>query len=189
MDIVTFIPPHLRKKAMIACQNEDLPVLMSGEDGTGKSAIARWIHRHRSRSIQPLHLYDPKKDLISQILNAHQASLVFSEITKLSQSDQKKISKFLQSGSIKDPQSNLPKIVSVHLYFLTQHKINDQSCDPFFYPSLFKQIKSQMIEIPSLIHRKQEFKDICMGLLSEMTHELKKDFIKGFEKKSARSAP
>src|SRR5947199_139476 len=35
-------------------QNYLSPILIEGETGTGKSTIARWLHRHGPRAAQPL---------------------------------------------------------------------------------------------------------------------------------------
>ena len=63
MEMVHFIPPGQRRLAMLAAQAEAAPVLIRGGSGTGKGAIARWIHLNGPRAALPLIEADRKSPL------------------------------------------------------------------------------------------------------------------------------
>ncbi len=73
MEIVSFIPATLRKKTMLAAQEDRKPFLVLGASGTGKSALARWLHKNSPRSLQSfktLH-HGAKVKLAQELMDAN----------------------------------------------------------------------------------------------------------------------
>lgn len=54
--MVYFIPASQRKIALAAAQADDEPVLVIGGSGTGKGALAKWIHQNSPRAALPSRL-------------------------------------------------------------------------------------------------------------------------------------
>jgi len=49
-----------------------------------------------------------------------------------------------------------------------------------FNDELLLRLSKNRIEMPALVEREDEFEDIAMGILQEITHELHKEYIRGF---------
>lgn len=55
-----------------------------------------------------------------------------------------------------------------------------------FNDELLLHFSKNRIEMPNLANRAEEFEDITMGILDEITHELHKEYIKGFGEQAWR---
>ena len=84
MEMVHFIPPSQRRLAMLAAQADTAPVLIYGASGTGKGAIARWIHQNGPRATRPCLTATHDRPLSAQIPEAQGGTLLITEIGAVS---------------------------------------------------------------------------------------------------------
>ena len=80
MEMVHFIPTGQRRLAMLAAQADTAPALISGASGTGKGAIARWIHSNSPRAAHPFIIATRDRTFIEQISEAQGGTIVIPEI-------------------------------------------------------------------------------------------------------------
>ena len=96
--MVHFIPPSQRRFALLAAQADSAPVLIHGTSGTGKGAIARWIHSNGPRATYPFEIAHQSRSLANQILrNSGRNSHYFPEIGKWTLSEQKILLSFFEN--------------------------------------------------------------------------------------------
>lgn len=193
MSMVYFIPASQRKIAMNAAQADDEPVLIIGGTGTGKGALARWIHQNSPRSAQPFILATRERTLAEQIRDANRGTLMVDDITNYPVSEQMVLLHFLKNKSVPHPQvsqsrsqdktASLPMIVNVRIIATSVPQIDSRARAGMFNDELLLRLSKNRIEMPSLTERGEEFEDIALGILSEITHELHKEYIKGFAEK------
>jgi DNA-binding NtrC family response regulator len=190
MSMVYFIPTSQRKIAMTAAQADDEPVLIIGGTGTGKGALARWIHQNSPRSTQPLILATRERTLAEQIRDANRGTLIVDDITNFPVSEQMVLLNFLKNKSVPFPHSGgkdkvtaLPMIVNVRIIATSAPQIDSRARAGMFNDELVLRLSKNRIEMPSLTERSEEFEDIALGILHEITHELHKEYIKGFAEK------
>ncbi len=177
MKWVAFIPPRFRRQVLEAAQHDRVPVYLSGENGSGKSAIARWIHENSPRSRQPFVMLERGKPLIEQTLSAKSGTIVIelggSIEEMLTSEEQTLLLRALKTQSFEMP-GEVRKILSARIILSAPVKLEEHSA---FYP-YFANFR---IHLPSLAERKNEFEDIVLGILSEIAAESKKHHIKGLE--------
>src|SRR4051794_5379403 len=100
MEMVHFIPSSQRRLALLAAQSDTAPVLIVGGSGTGKGAIARWIHENGPRVARPIVSADHKSSLSAQILKAQGGTLVIDEIGEWPLGEQRVLLDYLKTHSI-----------------------------------------------------------------------------------------
>lgn len=178
MEMVYFIPTTQRRLALLASQS-DAPVLIHGANGTGKGAIARWIHRQSIRSANTLITAIREKSLRVQIPSAQEGTLVIPEIGELPLGEQKILLQYLQTRTIPHPENpETPMLVNVRIIATTSHNLSGRASGGLFNPDLLDKLNVFKIEMPALAARKDEFRDISLGILGEITKELHKEFIR-----------
>src|ERR1041385_2726832 len=100
MEMVHFIPPSQRRLAMLAAQADTAPVLTYGGSGTGKGAIARWIHSNGPRSAMQFRVAHHELPLVDQIPKAQGGTLVIPEIGEWPLGEQRTLLTFLNTRTI-----------------------------------------------------------------------------------------
>src|SRR5689334_18080681 len=103
MEMVHFIPPGQRRLAMLAAQADSAPALIYGASGTGKGAIAQWIHSNGPRAGKPFITADHDSLLILQIQKAQGGTLVVPEVGEFPFGEQKALLNFLKTRSVTQP--------------------------------------------------------------------------------------
>ena len=190
MSMVYFIPTSQRKIALSAAQAEDEPVLVIGGTGTGKGALAKWIHKNSPRAAQACELATRDRPLAEQIRACNGGTLIIDDITNYPVSEQMVILNFLKTRAIPQPQRggapSVPMIANVRLIATAVPQIDTRARAGMFNDELLLRLSKNRIEMPNLAEREDEFEDIAMGILQEITQELHKEYIKGFSEAAWR---
>jgi two-component system response regulator FlrC len=166
-----------------AAQYDLEPVYLSGETGSGKSAIARWIHQNSPRGAKPLVLFSSGDDLAGRAAEAEEGTLVIQELENFSQAERAALARFIRTRAVAEPSGEgggVRKMVRARVIATGIGPIREFS--PF--DTVFKDFR---IHLPSLGERGAELDDIIDSLLGEMAHELKRDHVREISKE-ARAA-
>ena len=128
--------------------NADLPILITGESGTGKSLIARAIHDLSDRRGQPLisvtgsDLESPES--VSALLNrAGNGTLLFDEIGDLSEEAQRQVVHLIDGLSDDGPR----------VLVTSQNGLQDKMSKGGFRQDLYYRISGLTISVPALWER------------------------------------
>jgi hypothetical protein len=175
MEMIYFIPVDKKPFVLLAAQADLTPVLIEGESGTGKTAIANWIHIHGTRKnsiftkatqIEPLH---------QQILKSEGGTLLIPEIGEWPLSEQKNLLEFLRTQKVPDPNSEKKQILAnVRILTTTSQCLSSRAQGGLFNDELLKKISLFHIKIPLLIERKKEFNTIALEIMKELSFKLNK---------------
>ncbi len=182
--MVYFIPSSQRKLALAAAQADEEPVLVIGGSGTGKGALAKWIHQNSPRSAQPFVIATRERTLAEQIRDCPGGTLMIDDIANYPVAEQLVVLNFLKTKSVPHPNRTagtaLPMIVNVRIIATSVPQIDSRSRAGMFNDELLIRLSKNRIEMPNLTEREDEFEDIAMGILHEITRELHKEYVKGF---------
>src|SRR3954451_19342881 len=99
MEMVHFIPASQRRLALLAAQADTAPALIYGASGTGKGAIARWVHANGPRAAKIFLVATQDKPLADQILEALGGTLTIPEMGEWPLGEQKALLGFLRTKS------------------------------------------------------------------------------------------
>jgi DNA-binding NtrC family response regulator len=165
---------------MLAAEAEHLPLLIRGESGTGKGALARWIHQNGPRASRPLLESVTDQPLLPQIARAHTGTFIVRELGTLPLGEQKKLLAFLSTKSIPAAPPEVPtsQIVNVRIIGLTSFSLENRVQNGFFNADLLAAFQTHPIEMPPLYDRGEEFVEISMAIIREMARELHKDHLR-----------
>ena len=151
-------------------------VLMAGESGTGKSLIARAIHRRSPRADQPFveiscgsipetllesELFGHVKgaftgahvDKTGRFLAAHGGTLFLDEINSASPAMQLKLLRVLQERTFEPVGSHEPKEVDVRVILASNQPLEQLVASGEFRQDLYYRINVVMIQLPPLRDR------------------------------------
>lgn len=182
MEMVHFIPPLQRRIALSAAQADAAPVLIYGGSGTGKGAIARWIHDHGPRVSKPLITADKKLSLASQIPVAQGGTLVVPEIGEWPLGEQKTLLTYLSTRSIPHPENpQLRVLINTRIIATTDQALERRAEAGLFNGELLAKLNAHRLEMPPLAKRTEEFPDIVTGIIGEISRELHKEHLKGLD--------
>lgn len=179
MDTVQFIPSSQRRLVLLASQADTAPVLIHGASGTGKGAIARWIHLNSARATKSFLPADRSLRLSDQLPGAQGGTLLITEIAEWPLSEQAALLDFLQSRTIRHPLNpGMRMLLQVRVIAATSHSLEGRAQGGLFNMDLLRKLNVFRIEMPSLRERSDEFEDITLGILGEITHELGKSHLR-----------
>ena len=148
-------------KLVARVMNTELPVMITGESGTGKSLIARAIHDFSDRRNLPFVVVTPDDlapiDGPAQVLSrAGQGTILFDEVGDLDDEAQARVTRMLDS--LTDPA---PRILSTSQLDM-QQKI-DQGA---FRQDLFYRLGGVTIPVPSLRERLEDIPALAEHFLT-----------------------
>jgi len=154
----------------------DVPVLLSGESGTGKALLAKNIHatsqrKHREfisvncaalpQEFAESMLFGCKKSASENatenysgyIAQARSGTLFLDEISALSLVVQVKLQRFLESGEILAVGDSVPRKCDVRLIVATDKNLSDEVNAGNFRADLFYRLNVIPVELPTLKER------------------------------------
>lgn len=176
--MVHFVPPSQRRAAVLAAQS-DSALLIVGGSGSGKGAIATWVRQSGPRAGMPVLTAAHGESLANKLREAHEGTLLIHEISEWPLAEQRLLLHYLRSRSVPhaDPSNPSPVLVNTRVIALTSHNLESRVQGGLFNRELLEAFESR-IEMPDLAERQDEFRDIVLGLLSELTHDLRKDHLR-----------
>jgi Nif-specific regulatory protein len=160
------------------CEN-DSPVLITGETGTGKELIARAIHYNSRRKEKPFVIKNcgvkteqlleselfghtrgsftgAVKDKIGLFKEADGGTIFLDEIGDASLSTQAAILRVIQNGEIRPIGSSGTDIVDVRVLSATNKNLKDEIEKDNFREDLFYRLSTFLIELPPLRERRDD---------------------------------
>jgi DNA-binding NtrC family response regulator/tetratricopeptide (TPR) repeat protein len=175
-----------------------IPILITGETGTGKEVLARFFHRESTRSTKPFLAFNcatvPPELLDSQLFGhrrgaftgavehfsgivraADGGTLFLDEIGDLSRHSQPKLLRFLESGEVYSLGDNRPAKVDVRIIAATNADIDRLVADGGFREDLFYRLNVIRYHIPPLRERREEIPALVDHFLKTFSEEFHKD--------------
>ena len=157
----------------------DIPVLILGENGTGKELVARAIHQHSKRRRNRLvalncagfaptiledelfgHVRgaftDARTDREGRFEHADGGTLFLDEIGDMPHEMQSKLLRVLESGEVVRLGANDPIHVDVRLISATNKDLAEMVGDKRFREDLYFRIKGVTIQVPPLRERRED---------------------------------
>lgn len=174
----------------------DARVLITGENGTGKELVARWLHEKSNRSNAPLievncaaipseliesELFGHEKGAfttaikqrIGKFEQAHGGTLFLDEIGDMSMSAQAKVLRVIQEGILQRVGGDKTVTVDVRIVAATNKNLPEEIEKGNFRMDLYHRLSVILIHVPSLNERVDDIPEIAQGFLKEICEENK----------------
>lgn len=154
-------------------------ILLTGENGTGKSHLAQWIHSQSARAAQPFiavnmgaipetlfesemfghkkgAFTDAKENRIGRFELAQQGSLFLDEIACIPLAQQSKLLRVLESGEFEMLGSSQTLRADVRLLSATNSDFNQLIPDGLFRQDLYYRLNTLEFRVPALRERPED---------------------------------
>jgi DNA-binding NtrC family response regulator len=135
-------------------------VLVTGESGTGKGALARWIHDHGPRASGPfIRVLPVETDLSESLVEATGGTIFFDEIGDLSADAQGKLLAALEASRF-----------DVRVIAATHRDPDELVATGKLRADLFFRLNVIRIAVPPLRDRTDDIPELISALLARATH-------------------
>ena len=174
-----------------------VPVLITGETGTGKEVLARLIHTHSRRSkglFSPFNCTSMSRDMIESQLFGHRkgaftgatdhsqgvvraannGTLLLDEIGDMHIALQPKLLRFLESGEIHPVGESKPVHVDVRVIAATNVDLKARVATGEFREDLYYRLSIVPLHLPPLRERRPEIPSLANHYLSKYGREFGK---------------
>jgi DNA-binding NtrC family response regulator len=175
----------------------DVNVLITGEHGTGKDVVARWIHAASLRADRPLitvnaggiadtlfeselfgHVKgaftDAKTDRVGSFELADGGTLFLDEIANVSLKQQSKLLRVLESGDLQRVGSSRVRRVDVRVLAATNADLAREVKEGRFREDLLYRLNTVEIHLPPLRERRDDVPELAALFLREQAKRYKK---------------
>ena len=196
-DMVGDSAPIRKIKEMIAkVAPTDARVLITGENGTGKELVAKWVHEQSDRNTSPLvevncaaipseliesELFGHEKGAftsavkqrIGKFEQAHNGTLFMDEIGDMSLSAQAKVLRALQENKITRVGGEKDIAVNVRIIAATNKDLKKEIEKGNFREDLYHRLSVIVIQVPSLNERADDIPMIADYFMEQICEEYK----------------
>ncbi len=175
-------------------------VLITGENGTGKELVARWLHEKSKRSLSPfieVNCAAIPSELIESKLFGHEkgsftsavkqrkgdfeqasgGTLFLDEIGDMSMSAQSKVLRALQENKIMRVGGEKEIPVDVRVIAATNKNLKDEIRNNSFREDLYHRLSVILIHVPTLKERKEDIPLLANYLIENICIEQGKQLI------------
>lgn len=179
---------EVRQRAAKVC-NTNVPMFLSGEAGTGKEALARWIHKHSPNCngqfvkvncaaipglLLESELFGYEKGAFTgaytskpgRVEAAHKGTLFLDGIADLDPCLQSKLLQFLQDGHFSRIGGKEERQVEARLMCATNKDLKDEIKCGRFRSDLYYRISVVHIKLPRLRDRREDIPDLAEYFLN-----------------------
>jgi len=176
----------------------DVSILLTGENGTGKSQLAECIHQLSSRSSGPLisvnmgaiseslfesemfghkkgAFTDAKSDRIGRFELAKGGSLFLDEIANIPLSQQAKLLRVLESGEYEVLGASQTQLTDIRIISATNADCHELIGKEEFREDLFYRLNTIEFKLPPLRERTEDIVPLANYLLAQYTNKYKKN--------------
>jgi two-component system, NtrC family, response regulator HydG len=184
-----------------------VPILVTGEIGTGKTAVARAIHGESARASGPFvvvncaALAEPllESELFGHIkgafpgavadraglfAEAHGGTLLLDEIDELSPGLQAKLCHVLESGQLRPVGSPCERAVDVRVVATTDRDLRQQIADGTFREALLHRLDLVTLELPALRDRRDDIPGLVEHFVAQARQRHPDSTITGFSREA-----
>jgi DNA-binding NtrC family response regulator len=172
----------------------DVPVLLTGESGTGKSLIARWIHRHSPRSNGPFvsvnlgglaetlfeselfgHVKgaftDARSDRAGRIERASGGTLFLDEISNITPTQQARLLHVLEDRTFERVGEGVPRPADARILAATNADVRQLIRDGRFREDLYFRLNTVELALPPLRARRDDIQLLAAHYLARYANE------------------
>lgn len=173
--------------------SSDVPVLLTGESGTGKGLIARWIHRHSLRRGGPFvsvnlgglaealfeselfgHVKgaftDARSDRAGRIERARNGTLFLDEIANITPSQQARLLHVLEDGVYERVGDTVSRPTDARIIAATNADVRQLIESGRFREDLFFRVNAVEIVVPALRARRDDVPLLARAFLTRVSH-------------------
>jgi DNA-binding NtrC family response regulator len=185
-------------------------VLISGEHGTGKEIVARWLHAASPRAAKPLVIVnagglsegvfeselfghvkgaftDAKTDRVGYFEMADGGTLFLDEIGNLPPKQQAKLLRVLQMGEFQRVGSSKTRRVDVRVVSATNVDIRNEVAEGRFREDLLYRLNTVEIHLPPLRDRAEDIPALAMHFLQRQAGKYGKRKLLGLEREAVQA--
>lgn len=184
--------PAMRRVLSMAerVAGSDMPILITGENGTGKSLLAKYIHRHSERFKEPFiavnmggisettfesemfghtkgAFTDAKTERVGRVELADGGTLFMDEIANMPLAQQAKILRLLEEHQFEKLGSSQTKQAQIRFVSATNADLNTLVAERGFRQDLLYRLNGITLEIPPLRERKEDIRALADNFLAE----------------------
>ncbi len=166
----------------------DANVLITGEHGTGKEVVARWLHAVSHRDDKPLvavnvggfsegvfeseifgHVKgaftDAKTDRVGCFELAHEGTLFLDEIANITPQQQAKLLRVLESGEVQRVGASKVRKVDVRVLSATNADLSEAVTEGGFREDLLYRLNTVEVHLPALRERREDIVPLALHFL------------------------
>ena len=197
-DLVTESPAmRSAAKLMARVAPSDANALILGEHGVGKEIAARWLHAASGRAVRPMitvnvgglsegvfeselfgHLKgaftDAKSDRIGRFELADRGTLFLDEIANITQGQQAKLLRVLNTGEFERVGSSKTRTVEVRVFSATNSDLRSEVSAGRFREDLLYRLNTIEIRIPALRERREDIPQLAAHFLEKYAARYRK---------------